>query len=183
MRSRSLVRIAIMAAVIAVLGLLPSLYLPFAGGVPITAQTLGVMLAGLLLGPRDGALAVLLFIFVVLLGAPLLAGGRGGLGVLFGPSVGFLLGFIPGAWATGLLAQRLSRLPPLPTAILASLAGGVLVIHACGILGLMVVAKLTLLQAILASSAFLPGDVLKAVGAGLVAETALRTYPALSRLR
>ncbi|MEW6641407.1 MAG: biotin transporter BioY, partial [Pseudomonadota bacterium] len=84
MESRAIVRIALLAAMIAVLGLLPTFQLPLAGGVPITAQTLGVMLAGIVLGPRHGALAVLLLIFVVALGAPLLAGGRGGLGVFFG---------------------------------------------------------------------------------------------------
>ena len=63
------------------LGLIPKFDLPFTAGVPITAQTLGVMLAGLVLGGRKGALAVLLFLFVVALGAPVLSGGRGGLGV------------------------------------------------------------------------------------------------------
>ena len=71
MESRAIVRIALLAAVIAALGMVPSIVLPIAVGVPITAQTLGVMLAGIILGPRHGALAVLLFLFVVLLGAPL----------------------------------------------------------------------------------------------------------------
>src|SRR6185312_14523843 len=109
MESRAIVRIALMAAVIGVLGMLPGVMLPIAMGVPITAQTLGVMLAGIILGPRHGALAVLLFLFVVLLGAPLLSGGRGGLGVLFGPSVGFLLGFIPAAFVSGLVMERLKN--------------------------------------------------------------------------
>jgi biotin transport system substrate-specific component len=86
MDTRAIARISLLAAMIAVLGLLPTFYLPVTGGVPITAQTLGVMLAGIVLGPRHGALAVLLLIFVVALGAPLLAGGRGGLGVFFAPS-------------------------------------------------------------------------------------------------
>ena len=61
MTTSSLVRVALFAALIAVLGLIPRIDIPFAAGVPITAQTLGVMLAGLLLGPRLGAIAVLLF--------------------------------------------------------------------------------------------------------------------------
>jgi len=83
MSYQDLVRISLFAALIAVLGLIPKLDLPFTAGVPITAQTLGVMLAGLILGARNGALAVLLFLFVVALGAPVLSGGRGGLGVFF----------------------------------------------------------------------------------------------------
>jgi ABC-type Co2+ transport system permease subunit len=58
--SRSLAHIALFAALIAVLGLIPKIDLPL--GVPVTAQTLGVMLAGCLLGPVRGCLAVLLFL-------------------------------------------------------------------------------------------------------------------------
>ena len=107
METRTLVRIALMAALIGALGFVPPIFLPIAAGVPVSAQTLGVMLAGLLLGARGGAAACALFALVVLLGAPLLSGGRGGLGVLAGPTVGFFLGFIPGAFVTGLLAERL----------------------------------------------------------------------------
>ncbi len=118
MQTTTLVRICLFAAIIAVLGLLPAI--PLAGGVPITAQTLGVMLAGVILGGRQGALAVLLFLFVVALGAPLLAGGRGGLGVFFGPSVGFLIGWIPAAYVRGALMDRLRPLPVLLTAVIAA---------------------------------------------------------------
>ena len=52
MTNRDIARISIFAALIGVMGLMPRLDLPFAAGVPITAQTLGVMLAGLILGPR-----------------------------------------------------------------------------------------------------------------------------------
>ena len=74
---RNMTRIALFAALIAALGLIPSLTLAF--GVPITAQSMGVMLAGAILGAKRGALAVLLFMALVALGLPLLAGGRGGL--------------------------------------------------------------------------------------------------------
>jgi biotin transport system substrate-specific component len=166
------------AALIAALGILPGFYLPFAAGVPITAQTLGVMLAGLILGPRDGSLAVFLFLFVVALGAPLLAGGRGGLGVFFGPSVGYLLGFPAGAWAIGHLMRRLKGLPVFSAALLGSLGGGVLAVHVCGVIGLIIVAKMTLFQAAAATLVFVPGDVLKAIAAAFVAEAAVRAYPA-----
>lgn len=184
METRALVRISLFAAVIAALGLLPSFHLAFAGGVPITAQTLGVMLAGIVLGARQGALAVVLLIFVVALGAPFLAGGRGGLGVFFGPSVGFLIGWVPGAFVTGLLMDRLGRLSIFPAALAAAVIGGILVIYACGILGLMIMARMNLLPAILAVTAFIPGDLLKAVAAALLAEAIQRTYPvALGRGR
>ena len=178
MESRAIARIALLAAVIAVLGMLPSIVLPIAAGVPITAQTLGVMLAGIILGPRHGALAVLLFVFVVLLGMPLLAGGRGGLGILFSPTVGFLIGFVPAAYVSGLVMARLKTLPVFAAALVAAIVGGIVVEYLCGIIGLMAVARMTPLQALVATAVFAPGDVLKALAAAFVAEAAYRSYPA-----
>ncbi|MBN9042258.1 MAG: BioY family transporter [Rhizobiales bacterium 62-47] len=178
MDSRAIVRIALLAAVIAVLGLLPSIALPIAGGVPITAQTLGVMLAGIVLGPRHGALAVLLFLAVVALGAPLLAGGRGGLGVFFGPSVGFLIGFVPAAYVTGAVMARVRRLPVFAAALIAAIGGGIVVEYLFGICGLMLMTKMDLLHAVMASAVFIPGDLLKALATAFVAEASHRTYPA-----
>jgi biotin transport system substrate-specific component len=177
MQTRDLVRIALFAAVIGALGLLPKFDLPFTSGVPVTAQTLGVMLAGILLGARSGALAVLLFLFIVALGMPLLAGGRGGLAPFFGPSAGFLLGFVPGAFVTGLVMEKLERLPLVPAAIIASLIGGILTIYAIGIPVLAFVADMHIGTAAAASLAFLPGDLLKAVVAGFVTEAAYRAAP------
>jgi biotin transport system substrate-specific component len=176
--SRAIVRIALMAAVIGVLGMLPSVMLPIAMGVPITAQTLGVMLAGIILGPRHGALAVMLFLFVVLLGAPLLSGGRGGLGVLFGPSAGFLLGFVPAAFVSGLVMARLKALPVFAAALVAAIVGGIVVEYVCGVVGLMVMAQMGLGPALVATAVFVPGDLLKALATAFVAEASYRGYPA-----
>ena len=178
MESRAIVRIALLAAVIGALGMLPGIVLPVAMGVPVTAQTLGVMLAGIILGPRHGALAVLLFLFVVLLGAPLLSGGRGGLGVLFGPSVGFVLGFAPAAFVSGFAMTRLKALPVFAAALAAAIIGGIVVEYACGILGLMAMARISLPQALVAIAVFVPGDLLKALATAFVAEASHRSYPA-----
>jgi len=175
METRDVVRIALFAALIGALGLLPKFDLP--GGVPITAQTLGVMLAGVMLGARRGAAAVLLFLLLVAIGAPLLAGGRGGLGVFFGPSGGFLIGFALGAFVTGLVMERLARWPTLPAAVLASLIGGVAGIYLVGVPFLAWAANMTLTQAFVASLVFLPGDIIKAVLAGIIAQTASRAIP------
>lgn len=167
-----LVRIALFAALIAVLGLVPKFDLPFTAGVPITAQTLGVMLAGLMLGPRNAALSVLLLIFVVALGAPVLSGGRGGLGVFVGPTVGFLLGWIFGAWACGAIHQLLlQRLPAQPfiAGFVACVAGGIVVIYACGIPGLMLITGMPFAKAATAALVFVPGDLIKSALAAWVA--------------
>ena len=188
--TRDVVNVALFAALIALFGLVPRIDLPFLAGVPITVQTLGVMLAGLLLGPRLAALSVLLFLFMVLLGAPFLSGGRGGLGVLFGPTVGFLLGWIPGALVVGLVYLGLTQPAPnaqkyrVPrrglsiffAAALASFLGGVLVIYALGIPMLAWRANMALEQAAAVSLAFLPGDILKLVIAASIAR-ALHRQP------
>jgi biotin transport system substrate-specific component len=177
MTTRDLVRIALFAAVIGALGLLPKFDLPLAGGVPITAQLLGVMLAGVFLGPRNGALAVLLFLFVVALGVPLLAGGRGGLGPFYSPSAGFLIGFVPAAFVTGLVMQKLDTLPISLAAIAASIIGGILVDYGFGIPVLAWSANMSLGQAAVASVLFIPGDLLKAVLAGVIAQATHRAAP------
>lgn len=166
---KSLARIALFAAFIAVLGLLPKIDLPIAAGVPLTAQTLGVMLAGLVLGARNGALAVTLFLGVVALGMPLLAGGRGGLGVFLGPSAGFLFGWIAGAAATGWLAGTTSQGAGFWRAFCAAFLGGIVVVYGFGIPWLAWSAGLGLGKAALASAVFIPGDILKAILAAFIA--------------
>jgi biotin transport system substrate-specific component len=116
-------------------------------------------------------------VFVVLLGAPLLAGGRGGLGLLFGPTLGYMLGFVPAAFVSGLVMARRKELPVFTAALIAAVAGGIVVEHLCGVIGLMAVARMSLLQALAATAVFVPGDVLKAIAAAFVAEAAHRSYP------
>ena len=95
---------ATFVGIIAAMGLVPAVQLPVFP-VPITLQSMGVMLAGAVLGRWRGAAAVLVFLALVALGLPLLSGGRGGLGVFFGPSVGFLLGFPVAAFVIGWLSE------------------------------------------------------------------------------
>ncbi|MBB3772152.1 biotin transport system substrate-specific component [Angulomicrobium tetraedrale] len=185
MKDRSLVQVALYAAIFAVLGLLPRFDIPFAAGVPITAQSMGAMLAGVMLGAWRGALAMVLMLFVVALGAPILAGGRGGLGVFFGPSVGFLFGFIAAAFVAGWIMQVLRKAPVFPAALVAAAVGGILVMYAFGIAGMALKTQLSLLDATKACLIFIPGDAIKAVLTALIAQTVARGLPEalLSRAR
>ncbi len=79
--------------------------LPFSP-VPVTAQTLAVLLAGVVLGPQRGALAVLTYLLQGVVGLPVFAGGTAGLAVLFGPTGGYLLGFVAAASVAGWLHER-----------------------------------------------------------------------------
>ena len=177
---RTVARVALFAALIAALGLIPQITLPFAGGVPITAQTLGIMLTGLILGPWRGALAVLVFLAVVALGAPLLAGGRGGLGVFAGPTVGFLIGFPIATIAVGQLYRVAQDAGPMLAGLLASVLGGIVVLYVFGATGLAIVADMTLLKALLAVLIFIPGDILKAVIAAFINREVRRARPDLA---
>ena len=74
--------------------------------VPQSAQTLAVLMAGAALGKVRGPAAVLLYLLSGALGAPVFADGRSGLGVLAGPTAGYLGGFVVAAWLAGLWAER-----------------------------------------------------------------------------
>ncbi len=77
------------------------------GPVPITGQTLGVLLTGVLLGSRRGSLSVLAYLAEGIAGLPVFApGGPPGLARLLGPTGGYLLGFVAAAYVTGLLAEK-----------------------------------------------------------------------------
>ncbi|MFD1936989.1 MULTISPECIES: biotin transporter BioY [Nonomuraea] len=171
-----LARISVFAALIAVLGL-PGALNVFGNAVPITLQTFGVMLAGAILGSWRGALAVAVLILLVAAGLPLLAGGRGGLGVFTSPSVGFLLGWIPGAALTGWIVERGGRSPGIFRLLVACLAGGVGVIYLFGIPVQAAITGLPLSKAALLSLTFVPGDVAKAILASIVTRGTQRAYP------
>ena len=79
--------------------------LPFSP-VPITGQTLAVLLVGMLLGSRRGAMSLLAYLAEGLIGLPVFAGGASGWAYVLGPTGGYLLGFIAAAFMAGWLAER-----------------------------------------------------------------------------
>lgn len=178
MKTKDIVYIALFAALIAVLGVFPPITIPVVG-VPITAQGMGVMLAGALAGAKRGGLAVILFLLLVAVGLPLLSGGRGGFGVFFGASAGFLFSFPLAAVIIGYLFERSASLPAWPLAFAYIVLGGVLFVYAIGIPWIAVVANIPLSKALIGSMAYIPGDLIKA---GLTVAITLgvrRAYPAL----
>ena len=176
---RNLTLIALFAALIAALGLVPKLTLM--SGVPISAQSLGVMLCGTVLGAKRGSLAVLLFLGLVALGLPLLAGGRGGIGVFSGVTMGYLIGFPVAAFVTGLLAQMWRDQGGFLFPAVAALIGGVIVLNALGIVGMAIKLDKTLAEATLLATPFVPGDVIKCVLAGLITQGLLKARPGLAK--
>ena len=185
MTTRDLTLSALFAAIIVVLGLVPPVTLGIIP-VPITLQSLGVMLAGCIIGARRAALAYLVFIALAAAGLPVLSGGRGGLAVLFGPTGGYIFGWIVASFVTGLIAERLVREEQdawrqLAGFLMASMVGGILVLYPVGMIWLSVIGGTPLSTIALGSLAFIPGDILKAVIASLAARAVLAGYPLLQR--
>lgn len=175
--TRDLAQIAVFAALIVVLGL-PGQISIGSAGVPITLQTLGVMLAGALLGWRKGALSVVTVI-VIGLALPVLAGGRTTLTSLAGPTAGFLVGWIPAVIVIGLLTALMMPRYRLIPGLLITILGGIVVIYAVGVAGMLLRTDLTLGAALAANGVFLPGDLAKAVVTAMVAQQVHKARPGL----
>jgi len=177
--------VATFAAFIAVCALLPSITV--AGmAVPITLQTFGVMLAGVVLGARRGALAALLYLAVGLAGLPIFAGGTGGLAVIGKPSFGYLIAFPLAAALAGYLASYAQRVPGrwrAPVLFAAAMAGSLVFTHPIGIAVMGWRLALEPAAAIKLGLTFLPGDILKNVVVAVVAAAVFRAFPDMLRQR
>jgi biotin transport system substrate-specific component len=103
-----------------------SIPLPFSP-VPLVLQSHLCLLLGALLGPRLGALAVLAYLIEGALGLPVFSLGRSGMGMILGPTGGYLLGYLAGAWVCGYMIER------WPFKKFLALALGNLAIFCCGL--------------------------------------------------
>lgn len=144
--------------------------LPFTP-VPLTGQTFAVLLVGALLGARRGAWSLALYLLQGALGAPVFAGGKAGLVHLFGPTGGYLLGFLAAAWLVGWFAERGGE-RRLPISLLTFLLGEA-VIYLFGLpwLAFFVGWERVLIAGLLP---FLPGDLIKVIAAALALPAAWR---------
>lgn len=178
--STDLALVAAFAALVAVTAILPAISV--AGPVPITLQTFAVLLCGAVLGARRGFLAVLLYVVVGAAGLPVFSGGAGGLGVLAGPSAGYLIGFPFAAAMCGFIIERLPRrrgATSIPAVFVAGLLSSALFIHTCGMAGLVLRADMTWAQAFDTDKIFWIGDVIKNVVMAVVATAVHRAFPTL----
>ncbi|MEN6335034.1 MAG: biotin transporter BioY [Phycisphaerales bacterium] len=99
--------------------------------VPVTGQTFAVLMMAALLGSRRGVLCILAYLAEGLMGLPVFSQGRAGPAMFFGPTGGFLLGFIPAAYVVGSLAERGWDRRAVTT-MLAMILGSV-AMYACGL--------------------------------------------------
>ncbi len=144
--------------------------IPLPGGVPITLQQVSVMLAGLLLGAKLGAISELVYLLLGAFGLPVFAGLSGGLGRIAGPSGGFLMGYPVLAAICGLIYWRWGRFRTgaVKYAVMAAaMLLGNAALYAIGLSWFMHVTGNTLEQAmVLCMLPFIPGDILKMIAVG-----------------
>jgi biotin transport system substrate-specific component len=138
------------------------------GPVPIVLQNMFVFLAGLLLGSRWGLASVAVYLLAGLVGLPVFAGGTGGIGRIFGPTGGFLLGYLPVVFLIGWIAERR---PARMFRDVVAMALGAAAHYACGVPWLAAVTGLPFEKALIVGMVpFLPGDAAKVVVAALIAK-------------
>ncbi len=158
METRMLVFTAFFAALTAVGAFLAIPVEP----VPFSLQTFFVLMAGVVLGPRYGALSQGVYTLLGLV-APVYAGGASGPGILFGPRGGYIFGFIAAALVVGFLSRGSTRSVRGYVQVAGAMLAGVLVIYGGGMLTLHLVLGLDFRQAFLGGVLpFLPLDILKA---------------------
>ncbi len=156
--------IALSAAFIALIALGSWVSVPFFP-VPLTLQTLFVLLAGAVMR-RYAVIPVTLYILLGAMGLPLFHNGIAGLGILLGPTGGYLIGFIPGALIVGLAYEaKADRVHVI------GLAMATLIIYACGISWLMYSTGMGFAAAlVMGMLPFILGDVIKASAAYMIAK-------------
>lgn len=178
--AQSLALVSVFAAIIAVSAIVPGI--PVGSfGVPITLQTLAVMLTGLVLGGSRAAAAVALYLLLALAGLPIFSGGRAGLSVLAGGSAGYIVGFVLAALLVGVAAEQIIRRLPAKRRglwfFLAAVVVTVVASHMPGVLGMMVNLKLSWQAGIATDLVFYPGDIVKDAVAAAAAAAAHRAFP------
>lgn len=169
--------IAGFAALIAVCAILPDIKTGV--GVPYSLQTFGVLLAGAVLGPVRGFLAVVLYLVAGLV-LPIYSGGSSGAAHYSGVTAGYLIAFPLAAAMCGYLVYRnRDRATQFTMVFTCGLLSSFLFIHTLGPLNLAWRADLSLKEAFVYDTAYFPGDILKNVLMALVATSVHRAFPDL----
>ena len=172
MQTKDLTAAALLAALAAVCS---QLLLPTPWGVPVSMGTLAVFLAAGLLGARCAALSMLIYLALGAVGVPVFAGFQGGLGVLAGPTGGYLVGYLAAAALGGLLCDRLPRMKfRLPLAFVCGLA-------VCYTLGSLWFVSWTGTPAVTALTLcvlpYLPADAVKIAVAAVLCKRIKKAFP------
>ena len=164
-------RTALTATFVALIALGAWISIPFVP-VPLTLQTLFVLLAGVLLG-RWGFVPPLSYMVLGALGLPVFHNGLAGVGVLLGPTGGFIIGFVAAGLVTGLAYEQRGRAVRVTGLVL-----GTLLVHTFGVAWMVLSTGMSLPAAIAVGSlTFLPGDAVKGAAVYALGDRLREVYP------
>lgn len=159
-KTKSLVLCALFAALTAVCSQI-ALTLPITQ-VPFNLATLAVFLAGGLLGASAGFVSLLVYVLMGAIGIPVFAQFSGGFQILIGPTGGYIVGFVVGAWVTGLVAERFAKRGFFVYVL--AMVCGLIACYALGTVWYMFLTKINLTVALMSCVIpFLPVDALKII--------------------
>lgn len=134
--------------------------LPFSP-VPVTCQTIGVMLAGNLLTPKSAFISMFLYLLLGIMGLPIFAGGASGISSILGPSGGYLISWPISAFISASILKNSKK--NFSTLFIVNVISGILLIYLLGVTQLSYVTKMGFVPAIISGALpFIPGDIAKA---------------------
>lgn len=175
MKTKTITTSALFVAVIAICSWIS---IPIPGTmVPINLGTFGVIMTGYVLGKKNGVISVLIFLLLGAIGLPVFHGFTGGLGILTGPTGGFLIGYIALAFCSGIAndLNAKSSINKQVSYILCVLLGEI-ILYSAGVMYFMTLTKASLATALLACVLpFLIGDGVKMFFAYVVSARVLRS--------
>src|SRR5699024_3716577 len=159
LKTKNVALIAMMTAIIIVLGFVPPIPLGFIP-VPIVLQNMGIMLAGAILGSKRGFLSVIIFLLLVAAGFPLMTGGGGGVAVFVGATAGYIYAY---PFAAALIGYGLKKFSysNFWLELLVVWVAGVLFIDDLGAVGLTSIAHMPFIKALISNFIFIPCDSIK----------------------
>lgn len=135
--------------------------------VPITGQSLAIMLTASILNTKQTGLTILTYLLLGIIGLPVFAGGGAGIGSLLGPKGGYLLGFLIGGLIISLLRRNKHKLISL---LIANTIGGLIVVYTSGAIWLSLATNIQIRESILIGVLpFIPGGIIKVLIASFIA--------------
>lgn len=163
----AMVQIALCTALMCVAA---QITIPLPIGVPFTLQVMMVILIALILKPLYALIAQSLYTLLGIIGLPVFAGGKSGIGTILAPTGGFIIGFIIASFFVSLVKEKLKIKNSVLRYILSSVIVGIPCIYIPGIAMYMIFVKTDLLTAIVTlTSVFILIDLAKCVIASLIA--------------
>lgn len=134
--------------------------------VPINLAMFSVFLAGSLLGSKYGALSQLIYVLLGAIGLPVFSSFSSGIGIIVGPTGGYIIGYIVAAWVTGWIISKIGR---KHVALIIAITTGLLLCYTLGTSWFMFITKTSLLQSLtLCVFPFLIGDAIKIIVASIL---------------